>query len=438
LRRRDAARAKLTADVRAAGRWRVDAFCVGQCGPLPDDVACEEKPCPPPGELPHSRLRFEYVEFGLFVGLAGGLSTLVFKSVYAQTFLDARSWVSTQVLLSTGVSKPDAFLVAFTAAWSVELWHYPCAMAFGLLGTVLTLLAEIVGAVLQTFGLKLLCKIDETRLNAVYSRGMQRARACLLRGLGIQRPVRDECLSLGALLQPLVGGVLVGLIAVLQPFCLGEGTAFFKYLLEGTNGRTLNPGTLIGVGLVKILATRVALGFGFVGGKYFPTMFLGSCVGCAIFMWANPADVSIIQAADMPLLFPFSCLFCSTIVGVGAMFISIPLTLILTLGLNVDQTCCVVISCATAYMAAHGLGRGLVQFALEKKLLVQLDLLDANERRMSEVSSVGAAGSREGEPRSASSMSTAATPPPSGQPPMEPPVVSVEVTSTSRRRQQRA
>ena len=44
------------------------------------------------------------------------------------------------------------FLFLLQKAWVVELWHYPVAMLFGVLGCGLALLGEIVGAVLQTLG----------------------------------------------------------------------------------------------------------------------------------------------------------------------------------------------------------------------------------------------------------------------------------------------
>ena len=68
--------------------------------------------------------------------------------------------------------------------------------------------------------------------------------------------------------------MLIGLWNVLQPYCLGEGTNFFQYLFLGVNSHTLKAKNLIGIGFVKLFATRTALGFGFVGGKFFPTMRL--------------------------------------------------------------------------------------------------------------------------------------------------------------------
>ena len=88
---------------------------------------------------------------------------------------------------------------------------------------------------------------------------------------------------------------MIGLWNVLQPYCLGEGTNFFQYLFLGVNNHTLKAKNLIGIGFVKLFATRTALGFGFVGGKFFPTMFLGGCVACAIYRWCNPDADSIVE-----------------------------------------------------------------------------------------------------------------------------------------------
>lgn len=173
--------------------------------------------------------------------------------------------------------------------------------------------------------------------------------------------------------------MLVGLLAVLQPYCLGEGTDFVKYLFAGVNNRTLAPTTLIGIGFAKLFATRVALSFGFIGGKFFPTMFLGGCVGCAVFLWANPDDhISIIHRAEMPLLFPFTCLMANSVAGLGALFFSIPMCVVFVFGLDGPQSSCVLLSCLVAYVLLHGVGKGLLPMVFERQMLAQLRLLDGN------------------------------------------------------------
>jgi len=175
-------------------------------------------------------------------------------------------------------------------------------------------------------------------------------------------------LSIGEVLLPIIGGVIVGLLNVLQPLCIGEGTSFLKYLFTGVNGRHMSAGTLVGAGFLKVIATRAALGFGFVGGKFFPSMFLGGCIGCAIFLWCNEDDVSIIEAVDMPLLFPFACLFIATAAALGPIFFSMTTVLVLLFGLHAEQASCVFIASVSGFFCLHGIGPGLLPLIGVKKL----------------------------------------------------------------------
>jgi hypothetical protein len=342
------------------------------------DVAVDAKrSAAAPGELPHSKFRFDFAQFVIFVTFGGSVGAVVYSLGASNTFLSADDLTSDDLVASTGASSADVFLFLLQKAWVVELWHYPVAMLFGVLGCGLALLGEIVGAVLQTLGLRLLCWLDHTRLNFWWTSKTSLLRYRLL-SLCTARPICDEVASLGALLQPILGGLLIGLWAVLQPFCLGEGTDFLRYLLAGTNNRTLAPSTLVGIGVVKLLATRTALSFGFVGGKFFPTMFLGGCVGCAIFLWCNEDSTLIIHRCSMPLVFPLTCLMANSVTSLGALFLSLPLCVILIFGLDGEQSSCVLLSCLTAYVLLHGIGRGLLPMVFERQVLAQLRLLREN------------------------------------------------------------
>ena len=204
-----------------------------------------------------------------------------------------------------------------------------------------------------------------------------------------RRPISLPPFPTGALLQPILGGLLIGLWAKLQPYCLGEGTDFLRYLLAGTNNRTLAPSTLVGIGVVKLLATRTALSFGFVGGKFFPTMFLGGCVGCAIFLWCNHDSTLIIHRCSMPLVFPLTCLMANSVTSLGALFLSLPLCVILIFGLDGEQSSCVLLSCLTAYVLLHGIGRGLLPMVFERQVLAQLRLLRENNAALMRASVSG-------------------------------------------------
>lgn len=332
-----------------------------------------------PGELPHSRFRFDYPQFFIVAAISGGLGMMVYTAIEPNTFLSQADFTDERLLLDTGVTTSEAFIFALREAWQVKPWHYPAAVGLALVGALLGVAGEVVGVLLETLGLKLLCRMDDTRLNGLWLRLW--ARLTCSCATGAAGAADFECLSLGAALQPLLGGVLVGLWNVLQPYCLGEGTTFFQYLFTGVNGHTLTPANLIGIGFVKLLATRTALGFGFVGGKFFPTMFLGGCVGCAIYEWCNPDAESIVQLAesDVPLLFPFACLMSNSVTALGPMFVSIALCVAFIFGLTGDQVSVVVVSCTASYLFVHGLGKGLLPMIMERKVLLELPLLEGHD-----------------------------------------------------------
>lgn len=90
-------------------------------------------------------------------------------------------------------------------------------------------------------------------------------------------------------LRPMAGGLLVGAIAIFFPEVLGVG-------YEGMNN-ALNEHyllwTMIALGLVKILATSISLGFGFGGGVFSPSLFIGAMVGGAFGYIAEIPDPAL-------------------------------------------------------------------------------------------------------------------------------------------------
>ena len=275
---------------------------------------------------PHTKMRFDFGESTILCALAGGVGIFVYGYVADYTELSQEDVSDPTLHQRFGVGTAAAMVTLLARAWSVKQWHYPVAGLFGLLGALLSIAAEISDAIFVSAGIKISGAINHTPLN----RWWTRVWATVLR--------QDEVLSLGQCALPAIGGVVVGLFNVLQPFCMGEGTEFIGLLFEGTNARTLTQGTLVGVGFLKILATRAALGLGFVGGKFFPTMFLCACVGCAIFQYANDASVTIIDpGASLPLLFPVTCLMSNGVVALAPLFISIPLTFCVIFNLDAEQ-----------------------------------------------------------------------------------------------------
>lgn len=77
--------------------------------------------------------------------------------------------------------------------------------------------------------------------------------------------------------QPALGGLLVGFIALWFPQVLGVGYLATDAALHGDYGLTL----LIALIFAKIVATAVCVGFGFGGGVFSPSLYLGAMVGGA-------------------------------------------------------------------------------------------------------------------------------------------------------------
>lgn len=78
-------------------------------------------------------------------------------------------------------------------------------------------------------------------------------------------------------LVPAIGGLLVGLIAILYPQVLGTGYSVIADLLSGPHSLRL----LFGIGLAKLAAFAIALGSGASGGTFAPALMIGGSLGAA-------------------------------------------------------------------------------------------------------------------------------------------------------------
>ena len=76
-----------------------------------------------------------------------------------------------------------------------------------------------------------------------------------------------------------VAGAVVGVVAVALPGVTGSGTATMRQLFGGA---TIPIGTLLALGMAKLVLTPGSLGSGFVGGVIGPAMLIGSTLGAAV------------------------------------------------------------------------------------------------------------------------------------------------------------
>jgi len=117
---------------------------------------------------------------------------------------------------------------------------------------------------------------------------------------------------LGTILTPTLGGALVGLLYVSTPLLFADGADQQPTIVTFSN--ELGTGALVAAGLLKLVATGVSLGFGFVGGQLFPFMFTGTCLGAVAHLLvpsvplliAVPCCMAAVPCAFLPLIFTFT------------------------------------------------------------------------------------------------------------------------------------
>lgn len=94
-------------------------------------------------------------------------------------------------------------------------------------------------------------------------------------------------------IHPIIGGLCVGLVALLLPQILGVGYETVEAILRDVQ---FSLGLLIALLVVKLLLTAISLGSGLVGGVFAPAMFLGASLGAAygkIMAAALPDEIAI-------------------------------------------------------------------------------------------------------------------------------------------------
>ena len=155
-----------------------------------------------------------------------------------------------------------------------------------------------------------------------------------------------EPLNTKPVLRGTLGGLLLGLLAVVLPTTIGLGTTEMSIVTE--QAAEIGVVLLLIFALAKMLALSGALNFGFIGGPIFPLLFVGSCLG---------AIINLIFP-QVPLGLALGCM----IVAVPAAIVPIPLALaaigIVIIGVSPTNALPVFLSALVAYSITHGLGLG--------------------------------------------------------------------------------
>lgn len=85
----------------------------------------------------------------------------------------------------------------------------------------------------------------------------------------------DEQVHISRILKPALGGLIVGLLALLTPQIRGNGFPEMEQVLNGQ----LFWGMALALIATKIIGTAITLGSGGIGGTFAPSLFIGSMVG---------------------------------------------------------------------------------------------------------------------------------------------------------------
>jgi CIC family chloride channel protein len=124
----------------------------------------------------------------------------------------------------------------------------------------------------------------------------------MMQSIFLMQQLSDK-VALPVWVKPAIAGAIVGIIAIWLPQILSVGYGFVEWAILGQFEVQL----LIAIGIAKIFATALCLGFGFSGGVFSPALVLGAAVG---------SSYGLIAANVFPEL--ASSVGVYTVVGMGA------------------------------------------------------------------------------------------------------------------------
>ena len=200
----------------------------------------------------------------------------------------------------------DTFLGVFALPdYEVRFWHFAVAVALGVLAAALS---WVMGVTVSTL------------------------RRWLV-------PLRAH-----PVLRSTLGGLALGLVAMLVPLTLASGKGQLSAAIASFE--TLGAALLIVVVFAKIFAMSLSLATGFIGGPVMPTLFIGGTAGLAVH----------VLFPGIPIALAFSAMLVAVPgVSVGAPF-SMVLLAGLTVGVGAVNASVAGVAVLTAYTLTAGLG----------------------------------------------------------------------------------
>jgi len=148
-------------------------------------------------------------------------------------------------------------------------------------------------------------------------------------------------LRVPALIKPIIGGALFGVMGVVLPLTMLTGSNQLAVVLK--DGSALGLGLVVVLAIAKMITMGVSFGSGFIGGPIFPSLFIGGSAGVAL----NLAIPSL------PLGLTFTCMLAAVVGG----FVSAPFAMVLfaafTTQLGALNTTPVLVAVMTSFLAVE-------------------------------------------------------------------------------------
>lgn len=187
-----------------------------------------------------------------------------------------------------------------------------------------------------------------------------------------------ERISINPRFKPLVGGGILGLMAIAFPYMLGNGYEQLEMALRSE----LPLWIILGLILLKPLATSITLGSGWPGGVFAPSIFIGAMAGAAFGL-----VVQSILGSEVPLAGAYAT------VGMGAFLAAVtqaPLTSIFLI-FEMTQSYHVVLPIMVSSVLASAVSRFLTGGSLESIELKRrgIDIEEGFEKNLLRSISVG-------------------------------------------------
>ncbi|WP_092996853.1 chloride channel protein [Rhizobium sp. NFR07] len=261
--------------------------------------------------------------FGASVGLEAGYTQLSAGIASKLGFLLKLRRQDLRVLLGCGAA--GAIAAAFNAPLTGAFYAFELIIGTY---TIVSLAPVVVSALAATFVARLFVgdefMIDIGEIGAVvpadYLPAVVLGMVCAGGGILLMQGVSQveelaRKSSISPIFRPALGGVVVGLLALVDHQVLSAGHG----ALHASLNQEMAVGAVIGLLLIKSLASAISIGAGFRGGLFFASLFLGALIGK---LFAYSAPYLFAHATLTPVIY--------AVVGMSAMAVAViggPLTM---------------------------------------------------------------------------------------------------------------